>query len=111
MKKTIKLPNRYGYNVQLVQLAHLKNNIYKLVLPEECDNLRLIYSEGREHIMAIDPSGGPFIAVGEPLFNGDIVEDIIWDNPLNCWEIKLKHNVNSNNTRSTRKKVLERTDK
>lgn len=58
-KKIFNLYNRYNEKVFLEQI---KDNKFKLVYPKD-NILRVIYSEDNKTIMAIDPSGGPFLCV------------------------------------------------
>lgn len=60
---TFPLFNRDGDNVYLEEL---KPNKYLLHTPSQ--HMRVIYSDrNKDLIMAIDPSGGPFISVGDPI--------------------------------------------
>lgn len=84
MENKITLPNRYGYKVSLNKVYEetmgdeSKEHIYKLSIEQKGDWIRFIYSEDATfeageltngHIEAVDPSGGPFIALGK---NADI---------------------------------------
>lgn len=66
----IKLPNRYGNNNYLEQIA---GNCWKLVLDKSNNYTRLIGFDGESKIgskvKAIDPEGGPFISVGSKIDN------------------------------------------
>ena len=67
--ETIKLQARYGYNHTL---THVKDNLWILNPDERSGSyFRLIGFEGESHIgnlvYAIDPDGGPFLAVGDKI--------------------------------------------
>lgn len=59
MKKIFNLYNRYNEKVFLEQIT---GNKFKLVYPKD-SLLRVIYSEDNKTIMAVDPSGGPFLCI------------------------------------------------
>lgn len=62
----ISLPNRYGDDVYL---EHVNDNYWEL----HCnDYYRVIYDEDYTAIKAIDPSGGPFLAVDTKIQNKKI---------------------------------------
>lgn len=65
-KEIIKLRNRYG---ELVYLEHIGNNDYLLKGSEGAMSCFRVIFEGNSHskIYAVDPSGGPFLAVGKTL--------------------------------------------
>ena len=65
--KTIKLPNRYGLSILL---EHIKDNDWKLKIPSK-NPYRIIGNKG--NIQAVDPPGGPFIAVGDKIENKIVV--------------------------------------
>lgn len=73
--KRIKLPSHDGSRNYIEQVA---DNQWKLV--PQYDWTREIY-DGEKHterkLMAVDPSGGPMISVGENIY-GLIVESIAW---------------------------------
>ena len=72
--KTIKLPNRYGLPILL---EHIKDNDWELKIPPK-NPYRIIGNKG--NIRAVDPSGGPFIAIGGKIENKIVVN--ISDNGL-----------------------------
>ena len=65
-KEIIKLRNRYG---ELVYLEHIDNNDYLLKGSEGAMSYyRVVYDpKDPNKIYAVDPSGGPFLAVGKTL--------------------------------------------
>lgn len=65
--KTIKLPNRYGLSILL---EYIKDNDWKLKIPPK-NPYRIIGDN--DNIRAIDPPGGPFIAVGDKIENKIVV--------------------------------------
>ena len=65
--KTIKLPNRYGLSILL---EYIKDNDWKLKIPPK-NPYRIIGDNG--NIRAVDPPGGPFIAVGDKIENQFVV--------------------------------------
>lgn len=65
--KTIKLPNRYGLSILL---EHIKDNDWKLKIPPK--NPYRIIGE-KDNIQAVDPPGGPFIAIGGKIENKIII--------------------------------------
>lgn len=65
--KTIKLPNRYGLSILL---EHIKDNDWKLKISPK-NPYRIIGDNG--NIRAVDPPGGPFIAVGDKIENKIVV--------------------------------------
>lgn len=70
-----KLPTHDGSNNYLEDLG---NNKYKLHAQYE-DYMRVIYNEDNS-IYAIDPSGGPFMTIGEFKVNGKVLKSIEFDN-------------------------------
>lgn len=63
--KKIKLPNRYG---DRNYLEEVEPNKYKLVLDSNSGNLRFgSRSIEGNHYEYIDPSGGPFMRVGQEI--------------------------------------------
>ena len=65
--KTIKLPNRYGLSILL---EYIKDNDWKLKIPPK-NPYRIIGDNC--NIRAVDPPGGPFIAVGDKIENKIVV--------------------------------------
>lgn len=65
--KTIKLPNRYGLSILL---EYIKDNDWKLKIPPK-NPYRIIGDN--DNIRAVDPPGGPFIAVGDKIENKIVV--------------------------------------
>lgn len=65
--ETIKLPNRYGLSILL---EHIKDNDWKLKIPPK--NPYRIIGE-KDHIMAVDPPGGPFISIGDKIENKTVI--------------------------------------
>lgn len=61
--KKIKLPNRYG---DRNYLEEVEPNKYKLVLDSNSENLRFGFIE-ENHYEYVDPSGGPFMRVGQEI--------------------------------------------
>ena len=61
--KKIKLPNRYG---DKNYLEEVEPNKYKLVLDSNSGNLRFGFIEENYHEY-VDPSGGPFMKVGQEI--------------------------------------------
>lgn len=75
--KTIELPARYSYKHTL---NHISENLWLLkVDPKSTGTYRVIGFDGENKIgnlvYAIDPEGGPFIAVGSEI-EGKIVKSI-----------------------------------
>lgn len=61
MCKKIKLPNRYGYDVNLIKLT---NDKYRL----EFSGIYRIIGE-LNNIQAVDPDGGPYISINSSINN------------------------------------------
>lgn len=61
--KKIKLPNRYG---DKNYLEEVEPNKYKLVLDSNSGNLRFGFIEENQYDY-VDPSGGPFMKVGQEI--------------------------------------------
>ena len=61
--KKIKLPNRYG---DKNYLEEVEPNKYKLVLDPNSGNLRFGFIKENHHEY-VDPSGGPFMKVGQEI--------------------------------------------
>lgn len=61
--KKIKLPNRYG---DKNYLEEVEPNKYKLVLDSNSENLRFGFIEENQYDY-VDPSGGPFMKVGQEI--------------------------------------------
>lgn len=81
----ITLPNRYGLDIFL---EHLQDGIY--LLKGDLNYLSVIgMNEETKNVVAVDPSGGPFISVGFVPKNGLIVRKISFDNNNNL--IELRH--------------------
>lgn len=58
--KKIQLPNRYGSSIYLESVGHGE---FKL-----CGDLEYVSVSGKmDNILAVDPSGGPFIAIGDTI--------------------------------------------
>ena len=82
---SITLPNRYGLDIFLV---HLQDGFY--LLKGDLDYLSVIgMNEETKKVVAVDPSGGPFISAGYAPKNGLIVTKISFDN--NNYLIELRH--------------------
>ena len=82
---SITLPNRYGLDIFL---EHLQDGIY--LLKGDLNFLSVIgMNEETKNVVAVDPSGGPFISVGFVPKNGLIVRKISFDN--NNYLIELRH--------------------
>ena len=82
---SITLPNRYGLDIFL---EHLQNGIY--LLKGDLNRLSVIgMNEETKNVVAVDPSGGPFISVGFVPKNDLIVTKINFDN--NNYLIELRH--------------------
>ena len=82
---SITLPNRYGLDIFL---EHLEDGIY--LLKGDLNFLSVIgMNEETKNVVAVDPSGGPFISVGFVPKNGLIVTKINFDN--NNYLIELRH--------------------
>lgn len=75
MEKEIKLPNRDGIGTKFVQI---ENNVYRL---EQDMNLSWGITGTLDNIIAVDPSGGPYITVGYE-WNDYVVTDIKNDNGI-----------------------------
>lgn len=73
MEKDIILPNRYGDKNRLV---HVGENTYVLNFDPNGSCCRLIFDEDPGSIKAVDPSGGPFISVGDEV-DGRVVKEIM----------------------------------
>ena len=67
-KDIIKLYNRYGDNVYL---ENLEENKWVLRGGNYC---RIIFDKSPDDIEAVDPSGGPFLAVGGKVEGKEIIE-------------------------------------
>ena len=84
-KNPIPLFNRYGYKVFL---EYKENNIY--YLKGEKDALHAVGVTGYpDNIIAVDPSGGPYISIGEEIIKDYIVESIEY-NKEEGFKIKFK---------------------
>ena len=82
---SITLPNRYGLDIFL---EHLQDGIY--LLKGDLNYLSVIgMNEETKNVVAVDPSGGPFISVGFVPKNGLIVRKISFDN--NNYLIELRN--------------------
>ena len=82
---SITLPNRYGLDIFL---EHLQDGIY--LLKGDLNFLSVIgMNEETKNVVAVDPSGGPFITVGFVPKNGLIVCKISFYNNNNL--IELRH--------------------
>ena len=82
---SITLPNRYGLDIFL---EYLQDEIY--LLKGDLNFLSVIgMNEETKNVVAVDPSGGPFISVGFVPKNGLIVTKINFDN--NNYLIELRH--------------------
>lgn len=66
--ETIKLSNRYGLSILL---EHIKDNNWKLKIPPK--NPYRIIGE-KDNIRAVDPPGGPFIAIGSKIENKIVID-------------------------------------
>lgn len=77
----IKLGNRWRVSNELVQSVKDKNKFYLIFGdPKEWDWCRVLFKEGEtdynsKDFYAVDPSGGPFMAIGGKI-NGYIIESI-----------------------------------
>lgn len=95
--KNFPLYSRYGYNNFITEDTP---GTFILTLDENCgDYLRVIGNPGEE-IEAIDPSGGPFISVGEEIgkyvFTGygqlkdKKIKRIYFDKEIKKWKIEAE---------------------
>lgn len=85
----IKLFNRDGANLWLEKLSDLEDKISRWKLKvdkkhEYCLQFMRIIGNDPNHIEAVDPSGGPFISIGDKLENGKytivtIINSLIFD--------------------------------
>ena len=82
---SITLPNRYGLDIFL---EHLQDGIYLLKGDLNCLSV-IGMNEETKNVVAVDPSGGPFISVGFVPKNGLIVTKISFGN--NNYLIELRH--------------------
>ena len=82
---SITLPNRYGLDIFL---EYLQDEIYLLKGDLNCLSV-IGMNEETKNVVAVDPSGGPFITVGFVPKNGLIVTKINFDN--NNYLIELRH--------------------
>lgn len=73
--KKYNLPTHDGSNNYL---EYLGDNKYKLHTQYE-DYCRLIYNEDNTTYYAIDPPGGPFMAIGEFKIDGKVLKSISID--------------------------------
>lgn len=81
----ITLPNRHGSHVFL---KHLQDEIYQL--EGDLGHMSVIgMVNNNKNVVAVDPSGGPFISAGFVPKDGLIVTKIKFDN--NKYLIWLKH--------------------
>lgn len=77
MEEKYYLPNRDGYKIWL---QHLEDCDYLLGREQDCPILITHNTKNKEQIVAIDPSGGPFICRGYEVTKGSIlVQDIKWE--------------------------------
>ena len=65
MKKIIKLPSRYGGNY--IEIFDRSEDDSELQYELKCKipYIRVIYEEKKAKINAVDPDGGPFMAIGD----------------------------------------------
>lgn len=61
MSETIKLPNRYGYDIHLESLT---NSMWLLKIDEKANYTRIGGKNLPDNIEYVDPEGGPFLSVG-----------------------------------------------
>ena len=74
-EKKIPLFNRYGSKIYL---EYKEDNTYYLRGDEEAlMAIGVAFDVSPNNIIAIDPSGGPYISVGSEIIKGYIVESII----------------------------------
>lgn len=99
--ETIKLFNRYKEDVHLEKV---KDNIYKLItedpymrcgyFPDVHDVMEYEKQEEKQYSF-VDPSGGPFISVGEHIYTEDdkkmLIIDITSRKGIPHFHIKLQH--------------------
>lgn len=78
--KQIRLFNRYRDNIRL-ELYNDETNTYKLVLDNKNDHLYLgvtMFNSNEKHdedeIVAVDPSGGPYICRGFTINNSKVIK-------------------------------------
>lgn len=67
-KDIIKLYNRYGDNIYLENLAENK------WILRGGDHYRVIFDKSPNDIKAVDPSGGPFLSIGDKVEGKEIIE-------------------------------------
>lgn len=84
--KYFELKSRYG---DITKLIPVKNNIYKLDFTENPYSYRIILEEDNKTIKALDPSGGPFISIGNEVLPGLKVTSIYKDEELKSLVLTL----------------------
>lgn len=84
--KYFELKSRYG---DITKLIPVKNNIYKLDFTDNPYNYRMIYESDNKNIHAIDPSGGPFMAVNTEILPGLKIDSIYKDENLKSLVVTL----------------------
>lgn len=74
--KKVKLYNRYRYDVHLTEVAE---NKWELFMDKNASWYRLSPTNAPNELRMVDPSGGPYMAVGFE-FDGKTVKKIIVEN-------------------------------
>ena len=99
MIRDYRLYNRYKVDVRLVQVSEDDDTLWRLELPEEeakwlqisYDNEEVVHEDGTKEFVevdySVDPSGGPYIAVGPNTLSLAIKGEI----DINVESIKLEN--------------------
>jgi hypothetical protein len=89
--QTVLLPNRHGdKNYLLFKGMEDDKYTYELRLQFNL-GIRLIFGDGPEEVIAIDPPGGPMIGLGYKINTGDLTLELIEIDKLT---LKFKEYVN-----------------
>lgn len=86
MKNKILLPNRYGDKNYLEKIG---GNEWKLIIDEKGSSCLRVIGEPLGEVNAIDPSGGPFMAVGDEITGVGIINRIIFDKEKKYWILTI----------------------
>lgn len=84
--KYFELKSRYG---DVTKLIHIKSNIYKVDFTDNPYSYRVILEEDNKTIKAFDPSGGPFVSIGDEVLPGLKVTSIYKDEELKSLVLTL----------------------
>lgn len=84
--RKIKLFNRYGDDIRLEEVEK-----GKFALRGTDGSIRVIYNDmEKDEIHAVDPSGGPFLAIGDHVDEMTITK-ICHDKDLKCFVLFVEH--------------------